>query len=126
MKKTVFLSIGLFLMTTGAFASGDHGPHGKLVAQAVTAPQPATAAQPAAAAAASAMTEGEVRKVDMENKKLTLKHGEIKNLEMPSMTMVFQVKDPAMLDKVKMGDKVRFTAEKLNGAFTVTNIEAAK
>ena len=72
------------------------------------------------------MTEGEVRKVDMDNKKLTLKHGEIKNLEMPGMTMVFQVKDPAMLDKVKAGDKVRFTAEKVNGAYTVTAIEAAR
>ena len=62
----------------------------------------------------------------MDTKKITLKHGEIKNLGMPGMTMVFQVKDPAMLDKVKTGDKVRFTAEKMNGALTVTNIEAAK
>lgn len=71
-------------------------------------------------------TDGEVRKVDLEAKKLTLKHGEIKNLNMPGMTMVFQVKDPAMLEKVKAGDKVRFTAEKVNGVFTVTTIEAAK
>jgi len=71
-------------------------------------------------------TEGEVRKVDLDAKKLTLRHGEIKNLGMPGMTMVFQVKDPAMLDKVKAGDKVRFTAEKINGAFTVTTLEAAK
>src|SRR4029453_12708637 len=59
-------------------------------------------------AQASGMTAGEVRKIDRENKKITLKHGEIKNLEMPSMTMVFQVKDPAMLDAVKEGDKVQF------------------
>jgi Cu(I)/Ag(I) efflux system protein CusF len=76
--------------------------------------------------AAATPTDGEVRKVDVEAKKLTLKHGEIKNLNMPGMTMVFQVKDPAMLEKVKTGDKVRFTAEKINGAFTVTSIEAAK
>lgn len=75
---------------------------------------------------AATPTDGEVRKVDMEAKKLTLKHGEIKNLNMPGMTMVFQVKDPAMLEKVKAGDKVRFTAEKINGAFTVTSLEAAK
>ncbi|MGY4828552.1 copper-binding protein [Sphaerotilaceae bacterium SBD11-9] len=81
---------------------------------------------PAADAAAAAQTDGEVRKVDMEAKKLTLKHAEIKNLGMPGMTMVFQVKDPAMLKKVKPGDKVRFTAERINGAFTVTTLEAAK
>lgn len=75
---------------------------------------------------AATPTDGEVRKVDLEAKKLTLKHGEIKNLDMPGMTMVFQVKDPAMLEKVKTGDKVRFTAEKINGTFTVTTIEAAK
>lgn len=72
------------------------------------------------------MAEGEVRKVDVDTKKITLKHGEIKNLEMPAMTMVFQVKDPAMLDKVKPGDKVRFRAEKMNGALTVTDIEPVK
>lgn len=71
-------------------------------------------------------TDGEVRKIDKGTKKITLKHGEIKNLDMPGMTMVFQVKDPAFLDKVKEGDKVRFTADKVGGAYTVTSIEAAK
>lgn len=78
------------------------------------------------AAPASDMTEAEVRKVDMDNKKITLKHGDIKSLDMPGMTMVFQVKDPAMLDKVKAGDKVRFKAEKSNGAIVVTEIQPAK
>ena len=73
-----------------------------------------------------AMTDGEVRKIDKENKKITLKHGEIKNLEMPGMTMVFQVKDPAMLDMVKTGDKVMFKAEKTNGAMVVTQIQTVK
>ena len=77
-------------------------------------------------AAGGAMTEGEIRKVDMDNKKLTIKHGEIKNLDMPGMTMVFQVKDPAMLEKVKAGDKVRFKAEKAGGAIVVTDIQPAK
>ena len=77
-------------------------------------------------AATKDMADGEIRKVDMENKKITIKHGEIKNLDMPGMTMVFQVKDPAMLDKVKAGDKVRFKAEKTGGAIVVTDIEAAK
>ena len=72
------------------------------------------------------MTDGEIRKVDMKNKKITIKHGEIKNLDMPGMTMVFQVKDPAMLGKVKVGDKVRFAAEKAAGAIVVTDIQPAK
>jgi Cu/Ag efflux protein CusF len=74
-------------------------------------------------AQAAALTEGEVRKVDKETKKITLKHGPIQNLDMPAMTMVFQVKDPAMLDQVKAGDKIKFAADKINGAYTVTRIE---
>lgn len=69
------------------------------------------------------MTEAEVRKVDIEAKKITLKHGEIKNLGMPPMSMVFQMKDPSMLEKFKAGDKVQFTADNLNGAMTVMSIE---
>ena len=72
------------------------------------------------------MSEGEIRKVDIDNKKITIKHGDIKNLDMPGMTMVFQIKDPTLLDKVKPGDKVRFRAEKANGAIVVTDIQPAK
>ena len=72
------------------------------------------------------MAEGEIRKVDKGAGRVTIKHGPIQNLDMPAMTMVFQVKDPAMLEQVKPGDKVKFQAEKLGGAFTVTKIEPAK
>jgi Cu/Ag efflux protein CusF len=78
---------------------------------------------PMIVAQAAALTDGEVRKVDKDAKKLTIKHGPIQNLDMPAMTMVFQVKDPAMLDRVKAGDKVKFSAEKIGGAYTVTWIE---
>ncbi len=78
------------------------------------------------AAAASDLTEGEIRKVDKDNKKLTIKHGPLKNLDMPGMTMVFGVKDDAMLDKVETGAKVRFQAEKIDGKIVVTKIEAAR
>ena len=81
---------------------------------------------PAAAQAASAMRDGEVRRVDMDAKKITLRHGPIANLDMPPMTMVFQVKDPAMLNTVKTGDKVKFTAEKTGGAYVITLIESAR
>jgi Cu(I)/Ag(I) efflux system periplasmic protein CusF len=73
----------------------------------------------------SAMVEGEIRKVDKDAKKITIKHGPLEKLDMPAMTMVFQVKDPAMLDQVKPGDKVIFEAEKIDGAFTVTEIQRA-
>jgi len=78
------------------------------------------------AQAALPLAEAEVRKVDIDAKKITLKHGEIKNLEMPPMNMVFQVKDPALLSQVKVGDKIRFTADKINGAYTVLSIEPPK
>ena len=74
----------------------------------------------------AALTEGEVRKVDKEAKKITIKHGPLAKLDMPAMTMVFQVKDPAMLEQVKAGDKVKFEADKIGGAFTVTRIERAQ
>jgi len=73
-----------------------------------------------------ALSEGEVRKVDMDAKKITIKHGPLVNLDMPAMTMVFHVTDPAMLQQVKPGDKVKFRAESLGGLFTVTKIEAAR
>jgi Cu/Ag efflux protein CusF len=74
-------------------------------------------------ALAQQLADGEIRKVDREAKKLTIKHGPIPNLDMPPMTMVFQVKDPAMLERVKAGDKIKFSADKIGGAYTVTSIE---
>ena len=79
-----------------------------------------------ATAAVSDMAEGEVRKLDKENKKVTLKHGVIKNLDMPGMTMVFQVKDAALLDSLKAGDKVKFKAEQVGSALMVTEIQPVK
>jgi Cu/Ag efflux protein CusF len=83
-------------------------------------------AAPTIVAASTQLAEGEVRKVDKDAKKITLRHGPIPNLDMPAMSMVFQVKDPAMLEQVKAGDKVRFQAEKTAGQYTVTHIEPAK
>jgi Cu(I)/Ag(I) efflux system periplasmic protein CusF len=71
------------------------------------------------------LADGEVRKIDLEAKKLTITHGEIKNLDMPGMTMVFQVKDQALLNKVKVGDKVKFSVEKQAGVLVVTDIQPA-
>ena len=71
-------------------------------------------------------TEGEVRKIDLTQQKITLKHGEIKNLDMPPMTMVFKVQDPTLLKPVKVGDKVLFTVDLIQGAYTVLTIQPVK
>ena len=71
------------------------------------------------------MTNGDMRKIDRDAQKITLKHGEIKNLGMPGMTMVFKVRDAALLDKVQVGSRVRFTAKSADGTIIVTAIEAA-
>jgi len=85
-----------------------------------------TMATAGAAAASTEMSSGEVRRVDKAQKKITLRHGELKNLEMPPMTMVFQVRDAALLDTVKVGDKVMFVAAKDNdGSLIVTAIKPA-
>jgi Cu(I)/Ag(I) efflux system periplasmic protein CusF len=85
----------------------------------------AALALPALAQTGAEMTDGEVRKVDKGAGKITLKHGEIKSLDMPSMTMVFRVGDTAMLDQVKPGDKVRFKAAKSGGAIVITEMRPA-
>ena len=69
--------------------------------------------------------DGEVTKIDLAQARVTLKHGEIKNLDMPPMTMVFRVANPKLLDRLAVGDKVRFAAEKVNGSYTVTALVKA-
>ncbi len=123
MKKTLLtlsftLSLAALLTSGAAFAANhEHSSHHP-------AAQPAaTAAITAPAAPAATLTEGEVRKIDKAQGKITLKHGEIKNLDMPGMTMVFRVSDATLLDRVQEGDKVGFSADKIGGQFTVTTIE---
>jgi Cu(I)/Ag(I) efflux system periplasmic protein CusF len=74
----------------------------------------------ATAAAQAQSVEAEVRKLDTAQGKVTLKHAEIKKLDMPAMTMVFKVRDPKMLDGLKVGDKVKIEADKIDGQYTVT------
>ena len=95
----------------GAHAKKGHGDH--------------AGAAPTAGSQSGAMAEGEVRKVDKEAKKITVRHGPLADLDMPAMTMVFQVDDAAMLDAVKTGDKIKFKAEKVGGAFKIVKIEPA-
>ncbi|MBS0428764.1 MAG: copper-binding protein [Proteobacteria bacterium] len=78
------------------------------------------------AQAALPKVQAEVRRVDAATQKITLKHGDIPNIDMGAMTMAFRVKDPALLEKVKAGDKVVITADKVDGNLTVMSIELAK
>lgn len=92
---------------------------GQGIAQASTAP--ATMEM----AATPSLTDGVVKKIDKELGKITIKHGEIKHMDMPGMTMVFFAKDKALLDKVQPGEKVRFMVAYENGKMTVTDIQPA-
>ena len=84
---------------------------------------PAAPASPATAADALPWAEAEVRRVDAGAGAVTLRHGDIRNLDMPPMTMVFQTQQPGVLEGIKAGDKVRFTADRINGTYTVLRIE---
>ena len=78
-----------------------------------------------AGSALAADADGEVRRIDKAQAKITLKHGEIKSLDMPPMTMVFRVKDPKWLDGLAVGDKVKFSAAQENGQYVVTGLAKA-
>ena len=69
------------------------------------------------------LSEGEIKKVNVDTRQLTIQHGPLANLHMPGMTMAFKVKDAAMLQQVKPGDKVRMLIEKVDGALTVTTLQ---
>jgi Cu/Ag efflux protein CusF len=107
------LALSILLATFAALAGAQHAHHAPATTQ-------------AAQAAAGEPSDGEVRKVDKANGRITLKHGEIPNIGMGPMTMVFGVKSPALLDNVAAGDKVKFRAEEVKGDYVVTMIERAK
>lgn len=110
MKRILIFAAFFFAATATLHVNGDDKHH-----------------QPAAGTSAgvpAVWADGEVRRVDKDAQKLTIRHGPLPSLDMPSaMTMVYRVKDATLLEKVKSGDKVKFQAEKVSGAFTVTAIE---
>jgi Cu(I)/Ag(I) efflux system periplasmic protein CusF len=107
MMKELFLVLFAMLITSAAPPA--------------LAQQAAASATPAAGAVAD-MADGEVRKIDMSQNRLTLKHGEIKNIDMPPMTMVFRIKDTKLFEGLAVGDKVKFAAEQVDGSYVVTQI----
>ena len=107
---TVLLGIALAAPAFAQKPANDHSAH-----------------HPGTQAKSAALAEGQVRKVDKKAGTLTIKHGPIQSIDMPAMTMVFQAKDAAMLDRVKAGDKIRFQAEmRPGGKVAVTQIEPVK
>lgn len=113
MTRNSLLAALVFLGAGLAFpcAADDAHPHG-------------AKAKPSAASAA--LFDGEVRKVDKAKGEVTIKHGPMPKFDMPPMTMAYRVKHKSMLEKVKAGDKIRFDADGVGGAFTVTRLEKAK
>lgn len=104
------LAVTAAIFSPAGFAAGDHDHAGHDMAK----------------MAATAMVNGTVKKVDKKAGEVVLSHGELTNLGMPAMTMAFLVKNPAWLDQVKSGDKIRFVADMVNGAVTVVQFEPAK
>ena len=112
------------LTLAAALAVGLLGAAAPAAAQSTAVP---TTAAPASAAPSTAtMTLAQIRRIDAAAGKITLKHDEIANLEMPPMTMVFQIRDAALLTGLSVGAQVRFLAEKIGGAYVVTAIEVIK
>ena len=121
------LLTSLFAMTAPAAMAQDQGGQGEHVHHhdhAVAADTPANTAT--VDNPAEVMTAGEVTRVDPRAGKLTIRHEEIKNLDMPAMTMVFALQDASQLKDIKPGDKLRFHVEERNGALTITKIERAQ
>lgn len=109
------------LLVAAALFAGSSG-----LAMAASDAQTASLSETATPAVSTKLTSGEVRKIDTEQGKLTIKHEAIENLQMPGMTMVFKATDSAMLQKLQVGDKIQFAAEKADGSIVVTNIKFAK
>ena len=113
-------------LATGSHADHDHStPEGMAQHMQMMQDMPGMTAT-AQSASDQPQTEGVVRKIDLAAGKITLRHGAIPGMGMGAMTMVYAVKDKAMLDGLKAGDKVRFAAEKVDGSYIVTRIEKAE
>lgn len=125
MKKISSFLAAAVLAPLGALAQSPDQP-GKAPAAHAGHAAHAAAQTDQAFSQAAALTDGEVRKIDKDASKLTIRHGEIKHLSMPPMTMVFLVKDNTLLDTVKVGDKIRFMVTHQNGRMVVTDIQPAK
>lgn len=110
---SALLMLGIGLIMSPAHADGGHSGHGPASGHMMDSAQ-------------APMAEGTVRKVVKDTGKVTIAHGPLENLGMPPMTMVFRVKEAAWLDQLKPGDKIRFVADRVDGAITVIKYETVK
>lgn len=107
---SIFLSLALAISSTAA--------HSGNMAQ--------TTISASSAAMRNSFSYGEIQDIDRLSAKVTIRHGELKNLDMPAMTMVFRVKQPSMLGRLKVGDQVSFIAEQMGAHLAVVAIEPVK
>jgi Cu/Ag efflux protein CusF len=112
-RNSILIAVAIFGAALAFQAGADDSHHA------------ASEAKPAAAASA-AWTAGEVRAIDMATGKITIKHGAMPKFDMPPMTMAYRVKDKAMLEHLKPGDRIRFDADGVGGEFTVLRLEKVK
>jgi len=112
LRLLALTSLACLLFAPGSYAAGDSSTDNAAGTPSIESGQ--------------AMTSGVVKKVDKGAGKVTIRHGPIVNLGMPQMTMIFRVKDPDMLDRLKEGDEIRFVADKVDGAYTVIQFEPVK
>lgn len=110
MLKLIAAAIAAASFAWPAFAAEDHDLHDH--------------GDPKVTVSGPQYTEGEVRRVDKPGGRITVRHGRIYDLDMPPMTMVFRVKDPALLDRLKTGDKIDFLVEKQDGNFVITTVKS--
>ena len=116
MKKVKLMMLAMLMAPMLAFSHGDD------MHLDAAQDQPAGTST----SATEAMSEGEIRKINKETGKVTIKHGPLQNLDMPGMTMLFRLQDPAMLDQIKEGDKIKFVADKIDGTFVVKSLQVEK
>jgi Cu(I)/Ag(I) efflux system protein CusF len=121
LKLTVTMAIALSATSAAQAQQASHVAHHHASAAGSAAAEPGALAE-----SAVPLVNAEVKRVDVDAKKITLKHEALPNLGMSGMTMVFRVKDPALLDQVKPGDQVRFFAENIDGALTVVQLRPMK
>lgn len=114
-RRLIAITLGTFAAAAVPALAQDHAGHGQSHMQHGAAAMPAM----------PAMTDAEVRRIDKDAGKITLRHGEIKHLDMPPMTMVFTVRDKALLDKTSVGAKVRIQVVSENGQMVVTELQPA-
>ncbi|WP_018507746.1 copper-binding protein [Thiobacillus thioparus] len=111
MKRSLSTLLVTLFLALPAWADVGHISHGNAMSHATMT---------------TTLSEGQVKKIDKDQGRLTIKHGPLENLGMPAMTMVFRVQDASWLDRVKPDNRIRFLAEKVNGVLTVTTLEVVQ